>query len=386
MKKLFALIIAAFIAYGFYFQNSDIVVSESCTELYKNLSKESFKDLDDERILYINVGIDYIPYELIELFEKLSGIRVIVDIFDSNEILEAKLLAGGAQYDIVFPTAWPHFSRQLNAGIYQKLDKTKINCEIFDKDIMNRLAKYDIDNQYAVPYQFGISGIGINADVVETLAKDAPTNSYALLFDPIFAEKLSKYRISLYESPDELFPAVLAYLGLNPESEDEKDIIKAAEQLKKIRPYISKFTAYGFEDLASENACAVLSTSGDILKSSMTNKKSNIKFIFPKEGASLWVDVAAIPINAKHLKNAYAFFKFIFNPQVIAYVTNCTSRANTVIASAKFVNKELLKNSNIYPTDEVRKKCYIEKPSSPKIESLKTRLLTVIKSVSKIDE
>ena len=156
MKKLFALIIAAFIAYGFYFQNSDIVVSESCTELYKNLSKEDFKDLDDERILYINVGIDYIPYELIELFEKLSGVRVIVDIFDSNEILEAKLLAGGAQYDIVFPTAWPHFSRQLNAGIYQKLDKTKINCEIFDKDIMNRLAKYDIDNQYAVPYQFGI--------------------------------------------------------------------------------------------------------------------------------------------------------------------------------------------------------------------------------------
>ena len=100
----------------------------------------------------------------------------------------------------------------------------------------------------------------------------------------------------------------------------------------------------------------------------------------------MWVDVAAIPINAKHVKNAYAFFKFIFNPRVIAYVTNCTSRANAVVAAAKFVDKELLKNKDIYPTEEIRKKCYIEKPSSPKIESLKTRLLTVIKSVSKIDE
>lgn len=386
MKKLIALIIVIFAAYGFYFQNNDIVLDKSCEELYKNLSKEDFKDLDNEKILCIDVGIDYIPYELIELFEKISGIRVIVDIFDSNEILEAKLLAGGTQYDIVFPTAWPQFSRQLKAGIYQKLDKTKINCEIFDKDIMERLARYDIDNKYAVPYQFGISGIGINVDMVDALVKDAPMDSYALLFDPIYAEKLSKYRISLYESSDELFPVVLAYLGLNPESEDEKDIIKAAEQLKKIRPYVSKFTAYGFEDLASENACVVLGTSGDILKSGTTNKKSKIKFIFPREGASLWVDVAAIPINAKHVKNAYAFFKFIFNPQVIAYVTNYTSRANAVTASAKFVNKELLNNENIYPTYEIRKKCYIEKPHSSKIESLRTRLLTIIKSMSNANE
>ena len=386
MKKLITFVLFLFAIYGFCSHTNNVQVNKSCIELYNVLKNEDFGKLDSEKILYVDIGIDYIPYELIELFEKLSGVRVIVDVFDSNEILEAKLLAGGAQYDIVFPTAWPNFSRQLNAGIYQRLDKKRINYEIFDKDILERLAKYDVENQHAVPYQFGISGIGISEKVLQLLEKDknAPIDSYALIFDPKYAEILSKYRISVYESPNELFPAVMAYLGLDPESEKEEDIQKAAEQLKKVRPYISKFTAYGFEDLASENACAVLSTSGDILKSGMTNKNAGIKFVFPKEGASLWVDVAAIPMQARHVNNAYAFFKFLFHPQVIAYVTNSTSRANAVTTSAKFVRADLLKNENIYPAANTRKKCYIEKPSSAKVESLKTRLLTIIKSDNKV--
>lgn len=382
MKRVFYLTFILFILSIFYLERrSDTNVP--CPELYEVLSKEDFRsNLDSERILYIDVGIDYIPYELIELFERLSGVNVIVDVFDSNEILEAKLLAGGAQYDVVFPTAWPNFSRQLKANIYQKIDKKQINHTIFDEDILNRLAKYDVDNQYGLPYQFGISGIGISKKALELLDDNDPKDSYATIFDPIYAKKLSKYRISVYESPDELFPAILAYLGLDPETENEEDIEKAAQQLRKIRPYISKFTAYGFEDLASQNACAALSTSGDILKSSTTNPNANIKFIFPKEGASLWVDVVAIPLRAKHVKNAYAFFKFIFHPQVIAYVTNVTSRANAVPASKKFVRKELAENKDVYPDAEIRKKCYIERPSSPKIEFLKTHLLTVIKSVN----
>lgn len=384
MKKLVAFVLFLFAIYSLCSRTNDIQVNESCLELYNTLKNEGFGKLDSEKILYVDIGIDYIPYELIELFEKLSGVRVIVDVFDSNEILEAKLLAGGAQYDIVFPTAWPNFSRQLSAGIYQRIDKKRIDYEIFDKDILERLAKYDIENQHAVPYQFGISGIGVSGKVFELLGKDAPIDGYALIFDPKYAEILSKYRISVYESPDELFPAVMAYLGLDPESEKEEDIQKVADQLKKVRPYISKFTSYGFEDLASENACTVLSTSGDILKSGITNKSAGIKFVFPKEGASLWVDVAAIPMQAKHVNNAYAFFKFLFHPQVIAYVTNITSRANAVTASAKFVKADLVKNENIYPTANIRKKCYIEKPSSAKIESLKTRLLTTIKSANKV--
>jgi putrescine transport system substrate-binding protein len=345
------------------------------------LSSEQFGPYDEDKRLYIIIGIDYIPYELVELFEEITGIKVIVDIFDSNEILEAKLLSGGAKYDIVFPTAWPHFSRQLKAGIYRELDKSRIDMSIFDKDILDRLAEYDSGNSCAVPFQFGISGIGMNEKIVKQLLGDFPSDTFALLFDPENAKKLSKYRISIYESPNEIFPAVLAYLGINPETENEEDIIQAAEHLKKIRPYISKFTSFGFEDLASGNACVALATSGDVLKVQRDNKNPDIKFFCPKEGASLWVDVAAIPLHAIHINNVYAFLKFLFHPMVIAEVTNATSRANAVIKATEYVSKDLSDNPDIYPIADVRKKCYIEKPLAAQIESLKTRLLTKIKSM-----
>ncbi|MDR1334593.1 MAG: extracellular solute-binding protein [Holosporaceae bacterium] len=350
------------------------------------LAGEKFSPLDEDKRLYVITGIDYIPYELIELFEDLTGIKVIVDIFDSNEIMEAKLLAGGAQYDIVFPTAWPHFSRQLKAGVYQELDKTRLNFAVFDQDILKRLSAYDQNNMHAIPYQFGISGIGLDEKIVNGLIKNAPKDSLALLFDPIYAERISKHRISVYESPNELFPAVLAYLGLNPETESEDDIIKAAEHLKKIRRFISKFTSFGFEDLSSGNACAVLSTSGDVLRVSRDNHMPNIKFFCPKEGASLWVDVVAIPLGAKHINNIYAFLRFLLHPLVISRITNKTSRANAVIEANKYVNKSLINNPDIYPSVAVRKKCYIEKPLTPSAESLRTRLFTKIKSMEKIDD
>lgn len=353
----------------------------SCDELYKVMCNENLDAFDKEKILNINVGFDYIPYELIELFEELTGIRVITDIFDSNEMLEAKLLAGSIQYDIVFPTAWPNFSRQLKAGIYKKIDKSKIDYEKFDADILNRLTKCNGEIEYCIPYQFGISGIGINKKVIDKLIPNAPKDSLAIIFDPQYISKLSKYRISIYGSPDELFPAVFAFLGLDPEADDEQSIVAASEHLKKIRKYISKFTSNGFEDLASGNACVTLGTSGDILNAKHINKNDDIVFIFPKEGAPLWVDVVAIPTDAKHVKNAYAFIKFLFHPMVIAYVTNKTSRANAVTASSTFVKKEILNDENIYPPINMRKECYVEVPMSSKSEALKNRLLTRIKSM-----
>ncbi|MDR3187285.1 MAG: extracellular solute-binding protein [Holosporaceae bacterium] len=385
MKKylLLVLLLGAFCA--FIFQKPD-GMEHGDDELRQALADEKFSPLDEDKRLYIITGIDYVPYELIELFEDLTGVKVIVDIFDSNEILEAKLLAGGAQYDIVFPTAWPHFSRQLKAGIYQELDKTRLNFSIFDQDILKRLSAYDQDNMHAIPYQFGISGIGLDEKIVDELVKDAPKNSLALLFDPIYAEKISKHRISVYESPNELFPAVLAYLGLNPETENEDDIVKAAEHLKKIRRFISKFTSFGFEDLSSGNACATLSTSGDVLKVSRDNHMPNVKFFCPKEGVSLWVDVAAIPLGARHMNNIYAFLKFLLHPRVISRVTNKTSRANAVTGANRYVDRNLINNPDIYPSVAIRKKCYIEKPLAPHAESLRTRLFTKIKSMEIDDD
>lgn len=378
MKK-YILFLAFLICICFFLLPKKMKHQDSCNELYSVLCHEDFGPINSEKLLNINVGFDYLPYELVELFEELTGIIVINDIFDSNEMLEAKLLAGGSKYDIVFPTAWPNFSRQLKAGIYKAIDKTKIDYKKFDADILARLGKYNNATDYCLPYQFGISGIGINKKIIEKILPDVPKDSFAIIFDPKNAEKISKYRISVYDSPDELIPAVFAFLGINPETEEEQAIITAAEHLKKIRKYISKFTANGFEDLASGNACAALGTSGDILNARKMSK--DIEFIFPKEGAPLWVDVAAIPVDSKHEKNAYAFLKFLFHPMVIAYITNKTSRANAVTESAKFVRKDILENKNIYPTIEVRKKCYVEIPMSPKSEALKSRLLTKIKSI-----
>jgi putrescine transport system substrate-binding protein len=380
MKKSVLILFLSALCF-FFFQKYD-EKEFTRSPLYVELSKEEFGPFDEDKQLYIIVGIDYIPYELIELFENITGIKVTVDIFDSNEILEAKLLAGEAKYDIVFPTAWPHFSRQLNAKIYRKLDKSKIDISIFDKDILDRLAKYDVDNNYALPFQFGIQGIGIDEKIVTKLIGNCPKDTFAIVFDPANAKKLSKYRISLYESSDEIFPAVLAYLGLDPETENEEDIIKAAEHLEKIRPYIAKFTPYGFEDLASGNACLALGTSGDIIKAGQDGANPNIKFFRPKEGVSLWVDVVAIPAKARHVNNIYAFFKFLFHPLIIAEVTNITSRANAVTKSVKYVRDDLKNNLDVYPNAEIRKKCYIERPFSPSLEALKTRLLTRIKSIN----
>lgn len=377
MKKFLLVVFLVVIVIGGLRKKSSV-----CDDsLYPLLSSENWAPMDREKQLNIIVGMDYIPYRFVELFEKLTGIRVTVDIFDSNEILEAKLLAGGAQYDLVFPTAWPNFARQLKADIYAKIDKSKIDFSKFDNDIMQRLAKYDENNNHALPYQFGISGIGLNEAVIDKLLPNAPKNSLSLIFDPENAAKLSRNRISIYESSDELFPALLVYLGLNPETEDESEIIQAAEHLKKIRKYISKFTSFGFEDLASGNACITLATSGDVIEVRRNDNNKHIKFFAPKEGASLWVDVVAIPKKASHINNAHLFLKFLFNPHVIAEVTNMTSRANAVVRANAYVAKELVQNPDIYPSVQSRLKCYIEKPVSPRIEALKTQLLTIIKSM-----
>ncbi len=380
MKK-FLIIVIVLIAFVFYWFDSSHKSAYSHMDLYNELSKENWNDLDSAHQLNVIAGIDYLPYEFFEIFEALTGIKVIVDIFDSNEILEAKLLAGGSRYDIVFPTAWPHFAKQLSANIYQPIDKTQVDFSRFDSIILEKLAIYDTDNQYCIPYQFGISGIGIDETAINKVLPNIDKHSLGLFLNPENAKKLSSLRFCLYDSPEELFPVVLAYLGLNPESLNENDIIKAADHLKKIRPYIYKFTSFGFEDLSSNNVVLTLGTSGDILKVRKSNNNKNIKFFYPKEGCALWVDVIAIPKQAPHKKNIYAFLRFLFHPKVIAAVTNKTFRANCVIDSKHYIDKELINNHDIYPTAEFCKKCYIERPLPARIEALRTRLLTRIKSM-----
>ena len=379
MKKYFLFIICLSF---FYIFRSSFQEERDCyvSPLYQELKKENFGPFDHEKKLSIIIGIDYLPYKFVEMFEKLTDIKVHVDIFDSNEILEAKLLAGGNQHDIVFPTAWPNFARQLSANVYRKIDHEKINFSNFNPIVLEKLSIYDKENLYGIPYQYGISGMGMDAIAIEKIFPNVDKHDLGLFLDPKNAEKLAELRFSIYDSAGELFPMILCYLGLDPESTDEKDIQKAADHLKKIRPYIYKFTEFGFEDLSSQNASLTMGTSGDIIKVRKDTGRENIKFFYPKQGTALWVDVAAIPKGAKHINNIYAFFKFLFHPKVIAEVTNCTHRANCVTEANKYVDKEIVTDEDIYPSLEFSKKCYITKPVPANIETLRTRLLTKIKS------
>lgn len=379
MKKYFLLIISLSFLYVFRSSDSE---ERNCyvSSVYEELANEDFGPFDREKKLNIIIGIDYLPYEFVEMFEHLTGIKVHVDIFDSNEILEAKLLAGSSQHDIVFPTAWPNFARQLTAKVYQPIDYSRINLSKFNSIILEKLSIYDKKNRYGIPYQYGISGMGMDAETIEKVFPGVDKHDLALFLDPKNAKNLEKVRFCVYDSAGELFPMILCYLGLNPESTDENDIQKAADHLKKIRPYIYKFTEFGFEDLSSQNATLALGTSGDITKIRKDTGRKSIKFFYPKQGTSLWVDVVAIPAGAKHINNVYAFFKFLFHPKVIAAVTNRTYRANCVTEANQYVNKEIVTDKNIYPSLEFSKKCYIAKPVPANIETLRTRLLTKIKS------
>ncbi len=379
MKKYFLLIICLSLVYVF---RSSFVEDRSryTSSLYQELKKEDFGPFDKEKKLNIIIGIDYLPYDFVEMFEELTGIKVQLDIFDSNEILEAKLLAGGTQHDIVFPTAWPSFSRQLTAKVYQPVDHEKVDFSKFNPIVLEKLDIYDKGNLYGVPYQYGISGMGMDTEVVEKVFPNADKHDLGMFLDPQNAEKLAKVRFSIYDSAGELFPMILCYLGLDPETTNEEDIQKAADHLKKIRPYIYKFTEFGFEDLSSQNVTLSMGTSGDIIKVRKDAGRKNIKFFYPKQGTALWVDVVAIPTGAKHIRNTYAFFKFLFHPKVIAEITNRTYRANCVTEANKYVSKEIANDENIYPSLEFSRKCYITKPVPANIETLRTRLLTKIKS------
>lgn len=378
MKKLFITCAMAFCCCTSSFAELSI------DDVQKSAKNEDYSDKDSENLLYIYVGIDYIPQEIVKLFEEVSGIKVVISIFDSNETLEAKMLAGGAQYDIVFPTAFPCFSRQLKAKIYKKIDKSKIDLAKFDSYVIKKIKSFDIENEYCIPYQWGISGLGVREDIIKKAIPNAQFDSYGLIFDEENIKKLSEFGVSVYESHEELFPAVAAYLGFDPENMEMESVRKATEHLKKIRKYIRKFTGYGFEDLSSGNACIVLGTSGDIV--SVRNQelanfnKSHIQFVFPKEGASLWIDVAAIPQDAKHVKNAHLFMKFLMNPHVSAYIVNSTCRATALDAAKEHIDKDIVENEYIFPNNDIKMKCYLEKYQYGPLNKIRTKEFTKLKS------
>ncbi len=332
---------------------------------------------------------DYIADDTVPRFETETGIKVHYDVYDSNEVLEAKLMAGRSGYDLVVPSASPFLARQIGAGVYQKIDKAKLgNYGNLDPQILAAAANADPGNQYGVPYLWGTTGIGYNpAKVKQALGPKAPVDSLKLIFDPANAKRLSTCGLSLLDTPQEMVPAALLFLGRDPLSRDPQDLERAAEVITTIRPSIRKFHSSQYiNDLANGDLCVAFGYSGDMIQSKNRAAEAkngiDIAYSIPKEGAFMWIDMMAIPKDAPHPPNALKFIDFILRPEIIAAISNTVAYANPNMLATELVDDDIRNNPNIYPSPEVRARLFFDKPVTPQYERLRTRAWTKVKTGS----
>jgi putrescine transport system substrate-binding protein len=334
-----------------------------------------------DKVVKIYNWSDYIDPQVLKDFTAKTGIDVVYDIFDSNEVLETKLLAGSTGYDLVVPTGF-FLGRQIQAGIFQPLDKARIpNWKNLDPELMGRVAKYDPGNEHASIYLWGTTGLGYNVDKVKERLPDAPANSWALLFDPENAKKLADCGIMALDAPTEVFASALRYLGEDPDSKDPAVLDKAGALLERVRPYIRKFhSSEDINALANGDICLALMWSGDagIARTRAQEAKNgvNIRYIVPKEGALQWSDMVAMPADAPNPDNAYAFINYLLEPEVMAKISNFVTYPNAVPASYPLIDEAVKADPNLFPTPEMRANLFTITPFEQKAQRTLTRMWT----------
>ena len=329
---------------------------------------------------------NYMAPGVLEDFTRETGIKVVYDTFDANETLETRLLAGKSGYDVVVPTAY-FLQRQIKANVFQKIDKSKLpNLGNAWPVVTERLAIYDPGNQFAVNYMWGTTGIGYNVTTVQKiLGADAKIDSWDIVFKP---ENLAKFRecgVHMLDSADDIFPAALGYLGLDPNSTKQADLEKAAELVIKIRPYVRKFHSSEYlSALATGEICLVVGWSGDIMqaRSRAAEAKNDIAigYAIPKEGAQMFFDNFAIPADAKNVAEAYELINYLYRPEVAAKNSNFLSYANGNLVSQKLVDPGILKDKNIYPDDATLAKLFVITARDPATQRVINRLWTKVKT------
>ncbi|MFT3755926.1 MAG: polyamine ABC transporter substrate-binding protein [Pseudoxanthomonas sp.] len=301
---------------------------------------------------------DYIAEETNPDFEKATGIKVVYDVFDTDEVLETKLLAGNSGYDVVVPSS-SFLGREVQAGVFLPLDKSKIpNYAGIDPVILKRLEGKDPGNTYAIPYMWGTVGIGYNtAKVAKALGSEDAAKSLDIVFKPENMAKLKSCGVSFLDSPIDVIPLALNYLKEDPNSRDPAVIQKVVPLLKAVRPYITNFDSAAYIDtLANGDVCVAVGYSGDVIqardRASEAENGVEVAYAIPKEGTSIWVDSLTIPKDAKHADAAYAYINNLLDPKVEAANTNYIGYPNPVPASKEFVDPEIVADTSVYPPAE----------------------------------
>lgn len=328
---------------------------------------------------------DYVGEGVLEEFSAQTGIQVVYDVYDSMEILETKLLAGGSGYDVIVPTD-RNLARLIQTGIVQKLDKAKIpNLTHQWEAIRKRLETYDPGTEHSTNYMWGTTGIGYNVGKINEIMADAPVDSWALVFDPEVAGKFKDCGIHFLDSPDDVIPAALAYLGLPPDSKDPAELEQAGELLTAVRPNIQKFHSSEYINaLANGDICIAVGYSGDVLqardRAAEAGNDVEVGYSIPKEGALMWLDSFAVPADAPHPQEALEFINFMLDPEIAARNSNYVYYANGNKDSQQYLDAEVIDDPAIYPSEAVLDNLFTTTPNQPNVQRVVTRLWTKIKT------
>lgn len=344
------------------------------------LSKFFIQNGQDDDQNYVNVYNWYgvIPLDVLKDFEKETGIKVRYDLFDNNEVVEAKLFAGNSGYDVIFPSASPYIYRHIKARIYEKLDKDLLpNLAYRDPEINEKMRFSDPDLAYAVPYYWGTFGFLYVEEEVKKRLPNAPVNSYRMLFDPEVVSKFADCGVTLLDEPVDVYPLMLTYLERDPYSDTKSDLNLAQKNLSKIRKYIKRFSSLRFiNEIVAGDSCVAQAWSGDAQtaqeKARDVGRNVTIRYVVPDEGGILWIDAMVIPKGAPHRKNAHKFINFLLDPKISARVSNYALVAVANREALAFVNESIRDDPTIYPRGEKLKKLKLDKPQSTQYERLRT--------------
>ena len=339
----------------------------------------------DNKVLHVYNWSDYIAPDTIANFEKESGIKVVYDVFDSNETLEAKLLAGKSGYDIVVPSN-NFLAKQIKAGVYQELDKSKLsNYANLNKSLLKAVSVSDPDNKHAFPYMWGSIGIGYNPEKVKAALGVDKIDSWDVLMKPENIAKLKSCGVSFLDSPTEMLPVALHYLGLPTDTQKKADLKQAEDLFLKLRPSIGYFHSSKYiSDLANGNICVAVGYSGDIQqaksRAAEAGGKVKVAYDIPKEGAGSFYDMVAIPKDAENVDAAYKFMNYLLKPEVMAAITNSVRFPNGNEKATALVDKDITSDPGIYPPADVQAKLYAIADLPAATQREMTRSWTKIKS------
>jgi len=336
--------------------------------------------------LFIYNWSDYIAEDTIAQFEAETGIKVTYDVFDSNEVLEAKLLSGSTGYDLVVPST-EFLGRQIQARVFQPIDRAKLsNFGNLDPKLLERIAENDPGNRYAVPYLWGTTGIGYNVGkIAEIFGEDFEVGSWDLVFNPEYASKVAQCGLSMLDSAFEMIPVALNYIGEDPNSFDPKVIEKAEAVLMAARPHVRYFHSSQYiSDLANGDTCVAVGWSGDVFqamdRAEEAERGVELDYVIPEEGSAIWFDMLAIPADARNVENAHLFIDFLLRPEVIAEITNYVAYANPNPPSKEFVDEEIRENPGIFPPEEVMERLFGLKPKPRAVDRTYTRIWTRVRT------